>query len=76
MDLRKLLYRVEIAPVGSPELDSEFESTFRSVTPHVTRSIDAAARLIETELPGGGTAGIAHLGMARLSMSLAPAKFE
>ena len=29
-----------------------FESTFRSVPSHVTRSIDAAARLIETELPG------------------------
>ena len=52
MDLRKLLHQVETAPSGSPELDSEFESTFRSVTPHVTRSIDAAARLIETELPG------------------------
>jgi hypothetical protein len=52
VDLRKLLHRVEIAPVGSPELDSEFESTFRSVPSHVTRSIDAAARLIETELPG------------------------
>src|SRR5215475_9794576 len=52
VDLRKLLHRVEIAPIGSPELDSEFESTFPSVPSHVTRSIDAAARLIETELPG------------------------
>ena len=52
MNLRKLLHRVETAPNGSPELDSEFESTFRSVPSHVTRSIDAAARLIETELPG------------------------
>jgi hypothetical protein len=52
VDLRKLLHRVETAPIGSPELDSEFESTFRSVPPHVTRSIDAATRLIETELPG------------------------
>ena len=52
MDLRKLLHRVETAPSGSPELDSEFENTFRSVPPNVTRSIDAAARLIETELPG------------------------
>ena len=52
MDLRKLLHRVETVPIGSPELDSEFESTFRSVPSHVTRSIDAAARLIETELPG------------------------
>jgi hypothetical protein len=52
VDLRKLLQQVEKAPIGSPELDSEFESTFRSVPPNVTRSIDAAARLIETELPG------------------------
>jgi hypothetical protein len=52
VDLRKLLHQVETAPSGSPELDSEFESTFRSVPSHVTRSIDAAARLIETELPG------------------------
>jgi hypothetical protein len=52
VDLRKLLHQVETAPIGSPELDSEFESTFRSVPPNVTRSIDASARLIETELPG------------------------
>jgi hypothetical protein len=52
VDLRKLLHQVETASSGSPELDSEFESTFRSVPSHVTRSIDAAARLIETELPG------------------------
>jgi hypothetical protein len=52
VDLRKLLHQVETAPSGSPELDSEFESTFRSAPPNVTRSIDAAARLIETELPG------------------------
>ena len=52
VDLRKLLHQVETAPSGSPELDSAFESTFRSVPSHVTRSIDAAARLIETELPG------------------------
>jgi hypothetical protein len=30
VDLRKLLQKVETAPVGSPELDSEFVSTFRS----------------------------------------------
>jgi hypothetical protein len=52
MDLRKLLHQVETASTGSPELDSEFESTFRWVPPNVTRSMDAAARLIETELPG------------------------
>src|SRR5258705_12261992 len=52
VDLRKLLQKVETARIGSPELDSEFVSTFRSAPPNVTRSIDAAARLIETELPG------------------------
>ena len=52
VDLRKLLQKVETARIGSPELDSEFVSTFRSATPNVTRSIDAAARLIEAELPG------------------------
>ena len=46
------MHRVETASSRSPELDSEFESTFRAVLPNVTRSIDAAARLIETELPG------------------------
>ena len=51
-DLRKLLQKVEAAPSGSPELDSEFEGTFRSALPCVTRSIDAAAWLIETEFPG------------------------
>jgi hypothetical protein len=50
--LRRLLQRVETASAGSPELDSEFVSTFRSAPPNVTRSIDAAVRLIETELPG------------------------
>jgi hypothetical protein len=44
VDLRKLLHRVETAPIGSPELDSEFESTFCSVPSHVTRSIDAATK--------------------------------
>ena len=52
MDLRKLLQKVETARIGSPELDSEFVSTFRSAPPNVTRSIDAAVRLIEAELPG------------------------
>jgi hypothetical protein len=52
VDLRKLLQKVEAAARGSSELDSEFESTFRSVPPGVTRSIDAAAWLIETELAG------------------------
>jgi hypothetical protein len=52
VDLRRLLQKVETARVGSPELDSEFVSTFRSAPPNVTRSIDAAVRLIETELPG------------------------
>ena len=52
MDLRSLLQKVETARVGSPELDNEFVSTFRSAPPNVTRSIDAVIRLIETELPG------------------------
>jgi hypothetical protein len=52
VDLRKLLQKVETACVGSPELDSEFVGTFHSAPPNVTRSIDAAVRLIETELPG------------------------
>jgi hypothetical protein len=52
VDLRRLLQKVESAPTGSPELDSEFVRTFPSASPNVTRSIDAAARLIEAELPG------------------------
>ena len=52
VDLRKLLQKVETARSGSPQLDSEFVNTFRSAPPNVTRSIDAAVRLIETELPG------------------------
>jgi hypothetical protein len=52
VDLRKLLQKVETARIGSPELDSEFVSTFRSAPPNVTRSIDAAVWLIEAELPG------------------------
>jgi hypothetical protein len=52
VDLRKLLQKVEAVPSGSPELDSEFESTFRLAPPCVTRSIDAAAWLIESEFPG------------------------
>lgn len=51
-DLVKLLRKIEAAPNGSPELDSVFASTFASAPPNVTRSIDAVARLIETELPG------------------------
>ena len=52
VDLRKLLQKVETGPAGSPELDSEFVSTFRSAPSNVTRSIDAAVQLIETELRG------------------------
>jgi hypothetical protein len=52
VDLRKLLQKVETARIGSAELDNEFASTFRWAPPNVTRSIDAAIRLIETELPG------------------------
>jgi hypothetical protein len=52
MDLGELLRRVETAPNGTPELDSEFASVFPSAPTEVTRSIDAAVRLIESELPG------------------------
>jgi hypothetical protein len=52
VDLRKLLQKVEAAPSGSTDLDSEFASTFRGALPCVTRSMDAATWLIETELPG------------------------
>ena len=52
VDLRKLLQKVETAPVSSRELDSEFVSTFRSAPSNVTRSIDAAVQLIETDLRG------------------------
>jgi hypothetical protein len=52
VDLRKLLERVETAQIGSLELDNEFVSTFHAAPPNVTRSIDAAVQLIETELPG------------------------
>ncbi len=54
VDLRKLLQKVETARIGSPQLDSEFVNAFRSAPPNVTRSIDAAVELIETELPGWG----------------------
>jgi hypothetical protein len=52
VDLRKLLQKVQTAQIGSLELDNEFVSTFRAAPPNVTRSIDAAVQLIETELPG------------------------
>jgi hypothetical protein len=52
VDLRRLLQKVETARVGSPELDNEFVSAFRLAPPNVTRSVDAAVRLIEAELPG------------------------
>src|ERR1700730_3802453 len=52
VDLRKLLQKVETAHIGSPELDSEVISPFLSAPPNVQHSIDAAVKLIETELPG------------------------
>jgi hypothetical protein len=51
-NLRELLKKVETAPAGSPELDRDFVKVFRSAPPNVTCSIDAAVRLIETELSG------------------------
>ena len=50
--LKKLLGKVEAAPNGSPDLDAEFARVFPSAPDNVTRSIDAAVSLIETELPG------------------------
>jgi radical SAM protein with 4Fe4S-binding SPASM domain len=44
--------RVETASAGSPEFDRDFVKAFRSAPPNVTCSIDAAVRLIETELSG------------------------
>src|SRR5215469_1366762 len=52
MNLGELLRKVETACTGTAELDSSFASVFRSAPPKVTRSIDAAVRLIEIELPG------------------------
>ncbi len=52
MDLETLLGKIEAAPIGTPELDSEFASMFPSAPLDVTRSIDAVVRLIEGELPG------------------------
>ena len=48
LDLEKLLEKVETAPTGSPELDSEFAKAFPSAQHNVTNSIDAVIRLIET----------------------------
>ena len=64
-NLRELLKKVETAAADSAELDRDFMKAFRSAPPNVTSSLDAAV--------GGGTAGIAHFGMAHLSMFLAAA---
>jgi hypothetical protein len=52
MDLEKLLRKVEKAPKGTPALDRHFKGAFPTAPRNVTSSIDAAVRLIETELPG------------------------
>jgi hypothetical protein len=52
MDLEELLRKVETVPSGTAELDSTFATVFPSAPRKVTRSIDAAVRLIEIELPG------------------------
>jgi hypothetical protein len=52
MDLKELLPQVETARSGTAELDGTFASVFPSAPRKVTRSIDAAVRLIEIELPG------------------------
>ena len=50
--LQTLLQKLEDTREGSPELDAEVKKVFPSASDNVTRSIDAVARLIETELPG------------------------
>jgi hypothetical protein len=52
MDPETLLQKIETVSQGTPELDRDFATVFPSAPPNVTRSIDAAARLIESELPG------------------------
>jgi hypothetical protein len=52
VNLESLLEKVELAAVGSPELDNEFARVFSSAPNNVTTSIDAVVRLIEVELPG------------------------
>jgi hypothetical protein len=46
------MQKLEKKSDGSPELDVEIKKVFPSVLDNVSRSIDAVARLIETELPG------------------------
>jgi hypothetical protein len=54
MDPEVLLQKIETL-----ELDRDLATVFPSAPPNVTRSIDAAARLIEASFPvGGGRAGI------------------
>jgi hypothetical protein len=52
MNPEALLQKIETASQGTPELDRDFATVFPSAPPNVTRSIDAVARLIESELPG------------------------
>ena len=49
-DLEQLLQKVEAA--GTPELDREFAEVFSKAPHNVSTSIDAVARLMESELPG------------------------
>ena len=51
-NLRELLKKVETAAADSAELDRDFMKAFRSAPPNVTSSLDAAVRLMETELSG------------------------
>jgi hypothetical protein len=52
MDLEALSQKIEVISQGTPQLDRDFATVFPSAPPNVTCSIDAAARLIESELPG------------------------
>jgi hypothetical protein len=52
MDAEELLKKVEAAPQGTTELDEEFAKLYPTAPRDVTRSIDAAVGLVESEFPG------------------------
>jgi hypothetical protein len=52
MDLEELLRKVDTVSSGTAELDCTFATVFPSGPRKVTRSIDAAVRLIEITLLG------------------------
>lgn len=52
MSLEELLQKVENVDEGTLRLDQDFATVFGSAQPNITRSIDAVAQLIQSELPG------------------------